>query len=199
MLIKYFPDVMDVEFTAKMEQSLDDIEDGGKVWQSVIADFYEGFEDKLVEAMGDGYSLKEPDEDTDIDCTQCGTKMVLKNGRFGKFLACPAYPKCKHTMQIDADGNVQQKQAPKISDQLCAKCGAPMLERTGRFGKFLGCSAYPACKNIVNIVDDAADATMPPCPQCQKPLRKVVSKRGAFYGCSDYPKCKYTSNQLPSG
>ncbi|MDR3022115.1 MAG: type I DNA topoisomerase [Clostridiales bacterium] len=202
MLIKYFPEVMDLEFTAFMEQSLDDIEDGGKQWQSVIDEFYNGeggFAKKLDEAMGDGFSLKEPDEQTDFACEMCGSMMVIKHGRFGKFLSCSAYPNCKHAMQIDQDGNPKAKEPPKVTDTMCEKCGAAMLEREGRYGSFLGCSNYPKCKNIIKLKDESQEQVdLPPCPDCGKPLRKVGFGRRQFYGCTDYPNCKFTSKEIPT-
>lgn len=103
MLVKYFPDIMDVGFTANMEEKLDDIEFGGKVWQKVIADFYDGFEDKISAAIGDSFSLKAADEKSDVICDKCGAQMVIRSGKFGKFLACPNFPKCKNTKPIEPE------------------------------------------------------------------------------------------------
>ncbi|MCL2255706.1 MAG: type I DNA topoisomerase [Firmicutes bacterium] len=154
MLVKYFEDIMDITFTAQMEEKLDTIEDGGVVWQSVVGNFYEGFEDKIKNAMGDDYTLKEPDEDTDIKCEECGEMMVKKTGRFGKFVACPGYPKCKNIKNIDANGNIVSKEervAAQLSDEICEKCGKQYAIKKGRYGNFLGCSGYPECKTIKNL------------------------------------------------
>ncbi|MCL1944529.1 MAG: type I DNA topoisomerase [Firmicutes bacterium] len=201
MLVGYFPDVMNIEFTAGMEQSLDDIEDGGKVWQKVIEDFYCEFEPKLKSAMGDGVNMREPDEETDFDCPECGSKLFVKTGRFGKFLSCSNYPDCKHIMNIDQDGNPIEKPKPKITDEICEKCGANMLEREGRYGKFYGCSAFPKCRNIKKMVDSTTDAkideNLPPCPECGSPIRKIGFGKRQFYGCTRYPDCVFTSNEIP--
>ncbi len=153
MLVKYFPDVMDVAFTADMEQKLDNIEDGGKIWQKVVSEFYYGFVDEISVAMGDGYTIKKPDEISEHKCDKCGSLMVYKSGKFGKFLACPSFPNCKNTKTLDENGNIVEKKAetPKESDRLCEKCGKPMVIRNGRYGEFLACSGYPKCKNIVNL------------------------------------------------
>jgi DNA topoisomerase-1 len=153
MLIKYFPEVMDVQFTADMETKLDEIEEGGKVWQRVISDFYYGFEDKIALAMGDTFSLKKPDELSNVKCEKCGKIMVYKNGKHGKFLACPSFPDCKNTKTLDGNGKVVERKVeePEITDQKCEKCGKIMVVRKGKFGPFLACSGYPKCKNIVNI------------------------------------------------
>ena len=201
MLVKYFPDIMDVGFTANMESRLDGIEEGGVRWQSVVAGFYEGFEDKIRAAKGDDYTLKEPDEQTDHVCEKCGAKMVIKTGRFGKFLACPNYPKCKNTKNLDENGNITEPQAPEVSDVVCEKCGAKMVVKTGKYGKFLACPNYPKCKNIVNL-DKPADVDeppLPPCPKCGKPLKKITTRRSVFYGCTGYPECDFASSDPPTG
>ena len=153
MLIKYFPEVMDVQFTADMETKLDEIEDGGKVWQRVISDFYYGFEEKIAIAMGDTFSLKKPDELSNVKCDKCGKIMVFKLGKHGKFLACPSFPTCKNTKTLDEKGNVVEKKTaePKVSDKVCDKCGKPMVVRSGKYGPVLACSGFPKCRNIVNM------------------------------------------------
>ncbi len=201
MLVKYFPDIMDVGFTANMESELDGIEEGGVRWQNVVAGFYEGFEDKIKAAKGDDYTLKAPDEQTDFECEKCGAKMVIKTGRFGKFLACPNYPKCKNTKNLDENGNISEPKAPEVSDVVCDKCGAMMVVKTGKYGKFLACPNYPKCKNIVNL-DKPADANeppLPPCPKCGKPLKKITTRKSVFYGCSGYPDCDFASSDPPTG
>ena len=200
MLVKYFPDIMDVGFTAAMETRLDGIEDGGVRWQSVIAKFYDGFEDKIHEALGDDYTLKEPDIETDYVCEKCGAKMVIKTGRYGRFLACPNYPKCKNTKNLDENGKPIEHAEPEQSDVVCEKCGAKMVIKTGRYGKFLACPNYPKCKNIVNIEQpESKDAIeLPPCPKCGKPLKKISTYRSVFYGCTGYPECDFTSSDPPT-
>ncbi len=193
MLVKYFSDIMDVGFTANMESKLDDIEDGGKIWQKVVGEYYNGLEDKIAAAMGDSFSLKAADEVSDVICENCGSRMVYKNGKFGRFLACPNFPKCRNTKALDENGNVVDKENPKQPEQtgvICDKCGSPMVLRHGKFGDFLACSAYPKCKNIKNI---QTNEDYGKCPDCGKPLKRIISGKGAFYGCTGYPDCKFTS------
>ncbi len=193
MLVKYFPEIMNVQFTARMEQRLDEIEDGGVVWQKVVASFYDGFEEKISVALGDGFSLKAPDEKTEYVCDKCGSNMVIKSGRFGKFLACPNYPRCKNTKPLDEtqDGATQKATDDKASVK-CDKCGRIMVKKQGKFGPFLACPGYPDCKNIVNIETNDA-VPVAPCPVCGKPLKQIHTKKSVFYGCSGYPDCTFTS------
>ena len=217
LLTKYFPDIMDVGFTADMEDKLDGIENGGKDWHKLIADFYPGFKERLADATSDG------DEVTDIICEKCGAPMIRKNGRYGKFLACSNYPKCSNIRSE----NVEE------SDVICDKCGAKMIYKTGKFGKFLACPNYPKCTNVKPLNEEtttekcekcggdmviktgkfgkyllcknckatkslAEDAGI--CPVCHKPTRKMTSKAGkTFYGCSSYPDCSFMSWDMPTG
>ena len=200
MLVRYFPEIMNVEFTARMEERLDEIEDGGIVWQNVIAKFYDGFEEKIAEALGDSFSLKAPDVETDIICENCGSRMVIKQGRFGKFLACPNYPKCRNTKQLDESTGKPvetSKPAVKETDVICEKCGRKMVIKQGKFGEFLACPGYPACKNIKNIENKALSSEpveLLPCPVCGKPTKQIVTRRSTFYGCTGYPECSFTSS-----
>lgn len=217
MLVRYFPDIMDVKFTANMEEKLDDIEYGGKVWQNVVGEFYDGFEDKIAAANGDSFSLKAADEVSNVKCDKCGALMVVRNGKFGKFLACPNYPKCKNTKPIETldDGEIkpqgngdsfslrpasgstapEESTAPAATGEVCEKCGRPMVLRKGRYGNFLACSGYPECKNIRNImtVKSDTDGDYGKCPKCGKPIKKIVTRKATFYGCTGYPDCDFTS------
>lgn len=220
MLIRYFPEVMDVKFTANMEEKLDDIEYGGIVWQKVVDEFYDGFEEKIASANGDSFSLKAADEVSSVKCEKCGANMVVRVGKFGKFLACPNFPKCRNTKPIDGEEQPQQEektevvgdmvslkpvqkpvaQAPKKTadetGEICEKCGKPMVLRTGKFGNFLACSGYPTCKNIRTINGAAAtkeEGSFGKCPKCGKQLKKIVTKKATFYGCGGYPECDFTS------
>lgn len=200
MLVKYFPEIMDVGFTANMESELDDIEESGERWQNIVTKFYDGFEDRLNAAKSDDFTLKVPDEVTDIACEKCGAKMVIKSGRFGKFLACPNYPKCKNTKNLDDQGNIAPPKQQEVSDVVCEKCGAKMVVKSGKYGKFLACPNYPKCKNIINLdAPSAPTQELPPCPKCGKPLRKITSRKGEFYGCTGYPECDFAVSDLPTG
>lgn len=185
MLVKYFTDIMDVGFTADMEEKLDDIEDGGKNWQSIIAAFYPPFAEKLKFANTDG------DETTEILCEKCGHPMVRKMGKYGKYLACSNYPSCS---------NIIGEEAPETSDQPCPKCGALMTVKTGRFGKFLACPNYPTCKSTLSYGEKKETTFEGVCPECGKPAKKLYSKTGKlYYGCSGYPECKFISWDMPTG
>ncbi|HEY8444303.1 MAG TPA: topoisomerase DNA-binding C4 zinc finger domain-containing protein, partial [Clostridia bacterium] len=186
MLVKYFPDIMSVDFTANMENMLDEIEEGGKVWQQVIHDFYYGgFERDVKAAMEDSFTLKQPDEQSDVICENCGVNMVIRHGRYGKFLACPNFPKCKNTKSLE------ENEATGIK---CEKCGGDMVVKHSKYGKFLGCSNYPNCDNVKPLEDPNADYGK--CPKCGKSLVKRRSKRGEFYACSGYPDCHFISNDV---
>ncbi len=190
MLVKYFTDVMDVGFTAEMEEKLDDIEEGGKDWHSIIADFYPPFEEKLRFASTDG------DEMTDILCSKCGRPMVRKNGKYGKYLACSGYPACSN---IVSEGKVETTDIP------CPKCGSMMTIKSGRYGKFLACPNYPTCKSTLPLSPAPAaktekDESAGVCPQCGKPTKKLFSRTGkAYFGCTGYPACRFMSWDDPTG
>ncbi len=186
MLVKYFTDVMDVGFTAEMEEKLDEIEDGGKDWHSIIAAFYPPFEEKLRFANTDG------DEPTDIICEKCGHPMVRKAGKYGKYLACSNYPACSN---IISEGEAE------LSDTPCPKCGALMVIKTGRYGKFLACPNYPACKSTLPLGEEKEeDVFEGVCPECGKPTKQLKTRTGKiYYGCSGYPACKFMSWGVPTG
>jgi DNA topoisomerase I len=177
-----FPDIFEVEFTAQMEGELDKVESGEDDWVSVVRDFYGPFSRRLEEVEGKIADLKQSlIKETEKRCEKCGSVMVEKWGRNGRFLACSSYPDCKFTMPLD-DEDVEQ------FDVKCEKCGKPMVVKHGRFGKFLGCSGYPDCKNTSPLPTGVA------CPEenCDGVLVQRRTKRGrTFYGCSAYPKCEY--------
>jgi len=196
MLIRYFADIMDVRFTANMETKLDDIELGGSVWQNVVGEFYTDFIAKLMEASGDDYSLKTEPEKTDIVCDKCGAYMVIRESKYGKFLACSAYPKCKNTHNLDANGEIIQPAAPISTDEICPDCGGKLVLKKGRYGDFLGCENYPKCRFIKNKNESAKEETpvAEVCPECGAPLQKKHGRYGDFLGCTAYPKCRYIKN-----
>ena len=186
MLVKYFPDVMDVGFTADMETKLDAIEEGGKDWHTVIADFYPPFEKQLRFAKTDG------DEVTDVRCSKCGSPMVRKTGKYGTYLACSNYPACSN---IISEGETEVSSTP------CPKCGAMMVVKSGRYGKFLACPNYPACKSTLPYGEKAAEGELAGvCPVCGKPTKKLRTRTGKiYYGCSGYPACDFKSWDEPTG
>jgi DNA topoisomerase-1 len=194
LLMKNFPTILDYEFTAKMEGELDQVEAGEQEWRKVIGEFYTPFKDVLAAAeklMGEEKAKIEVV--TDIPCEKCGQMMIVKWGRHGKFLACSKYPECQSTKSLKetADGSIQVD-ADTVTDEKCPKCGAPMVVKMGRFGKFLACSKYPECKTAKPIPLGIK------CPLCVD--GQVVSRgsqRGVFYGCNNYPNCKFISWYKP--
>ncbi len=190
---EHFPKIVDLKFTAFMEEELDKIANGEKKWQPVIGDFYKPFKENLVEKEKTVDKKALTEETTDKKCEKCGSPMIIKMGRFGKFLACSKYPECKNTKQLDKNGDVQKEET---TDKKCEKCGKPMVIKYGRFGKFLGCSGYPECKNIEGI----ENKTGVKCPECKKgDIIARKSKRGRiFYGCNKYPDCKFALWQKPT-
>ncbi|OGY94074.1 MAG: DNA topoisomerase I [Candidatus Komeilibacteria bacterium RIFOXYC1_FULL_37_11] len=194
LLTEHFPDIVSYDFTAQMENDLDEIAEGKKQWQPIIANFYKPFEKNLM--------LKEKELDkkeltetaTDEKCDKCGSAMVIKLGRFGKFMACSNYPECKNTKPIGEDGKAEEVE--KI-DELCPSCGKSMIVKTGRFGKFIACSDYPKCKTTKN----KSQGTGVKCGLCE--TGEMVAKRSKkgkiFYGCNNYPKCEHLLWGKPTG
>ena len=197
ILVENFPDVLNVEFTAKMENELDKIEEGKVNWVEIVRDFYEPFS-KDLEKFQEKMEVK--DEPTDIACDKCGSMMVKKWGRNGFFLACPKYPECKNTKNFiqDENGNITPVEEKTFGEK-CEKCGGGMVIKTGRFGKFLACSNYPECKNTKQVVEgDGGDVKIQDaevinelCPSCGKPLAVKKGRFGTFIACSGYPECKF--------
>ncbi len=189
MMEKYFPKIVNEKFTADLENHLDDVASGIINWRDVISNFYESFKKELDLAENEMKEIEIKDEVSDVKCENCGAFMVIKNGRFGKFLACPNYPECKNTKPLNG------KEPPEEVDETCEKCGSKMLKRKGKFGEFLACSNYPKCKNTKPIIK-TIDA---PCPRCGKQIAIKFSKAGRrFYGCTGYPDCKYISWYEPT-
>jgi len=196
IMIESFPDVVDYTFTAKMEDELDDIENGTREMNDVLGQFYVGFARDLekAEATVSKEAIEVPIEETDILCDKCGSRMIIKNGRYGKFAACPNYPECKNTKPLDRDGKPAEVQAPVMTDMKCELCGSPMLLRTGRFGSFYACSKYPECKGTKRI----AKTIGVKCPKCGSELvAKYGKNRTAFYSCEKYPTCDFSTWDLP--
>ncbi len=190
ILVENFPDLFDVSFTAEMERELDAIEDGDDDWVGVVGEFYEPFMETIGELKGKEKEIKASMEEmTDIKCEKCGSPMVIKWGRNGRFLACSAYPECRSTRPLP------EEEAKNKTDAKCDKCGSPMVIKTGRFGRFMACSAYPDCKNTKAITLGI---------KCPKPgctgeiIEKQTKARRIFYGCSRYPKCDYASWDMPA-
>ena len=194
LLVEHFPKIVDLKFTAKMEEDLDEIAEGKIKWVPIIKNFYQPFKKNLMEKEKEINKKDLTEESTDQVCEKCGSPMIIKLGRFGKFLACSNYPDCKNTKQIGDDGKVEE---PETTDEVCEKCGKPMVVKQGRFGKFLGCSGYPDCRNIKPIVK----STGVKCPECGKgEIVEKKSKKGkTFFACNQYPDCKFALWNKPTG
>ena len=194
---EHFPDILNYKFTANMENNLDTIENGQSKLETVLAGFYKGFKkdlEKASDALG-GESVDVPVEETDIICELCGSKMIIKNGRFGKFAACPNYPKCKNTKTLDKDGKIAENKPVEKVDFKCELCGSDMVLRKGKFGEFYACSNYPKCKFTKTIEGKTEHL----CPKCGGEIVKKQTKGGKqFYSCSGYPKCDFSTWDTPT-
>ncbi len=196
MLIESFPEILNVEFTAHMEEELDMIEEGSMPWRKAMEEFYGPFSKSLEKAKKDMKNVKAEEVPTDIACDKCGKPMVIKWGRKGKFLACTGYPECKNTkdFKTDEEGKViALEREEQVVETACPKCGKPMVLKSGRFGRFLACSDYPDCKTTLPY------STGIPCPNDDGGmLVERRTKRGrVFFSCSLYPKCDYATWKLP--
>lgn len=179
MLVKFFPDIMDIGFTANMENKLDDIEYEGKDWHKVLSEFYSDFDIAVKNAAKDGTKSRIPDEVSDVVCDKCGTKMVIRTGRFGKFLACPNYPTCKNTKPLEDESKLDAK---------CPICGKNIKKIKSKRGKyFYGCEGYPDCKFMSwNIPANEK------CPNCGEELIVKLYKNLKVISCE---KCDYNRRE----
>ena len=194
LLVKNFPHIMDIAFTAALESKLDSIEEGKTKRTDTLVEFYKAFEEELKQAKATMRNIKREETPTEFICEKCQSPMVIKWGKNGRFIACSNYPTCKNTMNIPSEDNGQDKNGGEPIDVLCEKCGRPMVVKQGRFGRFLGCSGYPECKNTMAIT------TGVPCPEegCEGVLTEKKTKKGrVFYGCSKYPNCKFATWNRP--
>ena len=198
-----FYDIIDYKFTANMETDLDKIEDGTIEYLDVLSDFWNDFKvdlEKAEQKIG-SEDMKIPVEETDIICDKCGAKMVVRSGKFGKFAACPNFPKCRNTKPLTP---VEETQAPaekvepkkeEVAPFKCEKCGSDMVLRSSRYGTFYACSKYPECKFIKTKTKEL-DV---PCPVCGgKVITKYGKKKTVFYSCENYPKCDFSSWDMPT-
>jgi DNA topoisomerase I len=205
LLVKNFPGILDVQFTALMENNLDQIEEGKMEWTQVLEDFYQPFSRTLDRARAEMKQVRGKGVKTDILCPTCGKPLTIRIGKNGPFLACSGYPSCKQTQNFvrDEKGNIQpvivETPPSDPSGKECSQCGKPMVVRNGRFGSFWACSGYPECKQTQPISPEGQMAEEPSpkvasdqsCPKCGGPM--VVKKNrygGTFLACEKYPKCK---------
>ncbi len=205
LLVENFPDIFDVEFTARMEENLDRVESSEVQSSKILSQFYTPFEKELDAATEGMLSVKGVGMPTGLDCPECGKSLHIKVGKNGHFLACSGYPDCSYSRDYTRDekGNIQpiETSTDEVVDKSCEKCGSPMVIKRGRYGEFLACSAYPDCKNTQSLNSNGANNKIGvKCPQedCDGEIVERKSKRGKiFYGCSRFPKCEFASWDKP--
>jgi DNA topoisomerase-1 len=189
LLVGHFQDIVDVRFTAGLEEKLDDIAQGERPWVPVMREFYTPFSATLDRAQTEIEHVNKAPEVTDQVCEKCGRPMAIKLGRFGRFLSCTGFPECKNARPLNGE------ETPEPTDEVCETCGKPMLIKTGRFGKFLSCSDYPECKTSRPILVKLGVS----CPKCGE--GELVERKGRtgrpFYGCARYPACDWVSFARP--
>ncbi|MBM3803024.1 MAG: type I DNA topoisomerase [Acidimicrobiia bacterium] len=202
VLVASFADIFDIQYTARMEEELDEIEEGKLAWTQALREFYGKFEEDLKTAGERMGVIREP-EPTDETCEKCSSPMVIRWGRHGRFMACSAYPDCKSTREIaresaSTDGKAEVEQI----EELCENCGRPMTLKRGRFGQFLACTGYPECKTTKKLAAAGSGRLSVPdvvledkCPQCGKHLVIRHGRYGEFTACSAYPECKYVKKK----
>jgi len=188
LLVENFPDLLDVGYTARMEEELDAIEEGEKGWVETLQDFYTGFEEELERAKKEMRDLRKERIPTEEVCEKCGSPMVIRWGRFGQFLACSRYPDCKNTRELsDRPLHKEGEESPEV----CPNCGQPLVIKKGKYGQFYACSAYPDCKTTLPLKLPAQVELEERCPQCNEPLILKKGRYGKFVTCRNYPKCRY--------
>ncbi|TPH96446.1 type I DNA topoisomerase [Helicobacter pylori] len=192
ILEKHFEEIVDSKFSASLEEELDNIAQNKADYQQVLKDFYYPFMDK-IEAGKKNIISQKVHEKTGQSCPKCGGELVKKNSRYGEFIACNNYPKCKYVKQTENanDGNKQES---------CEKCGGEMVQKFSRNGAFLACNNYPECKNTKSLkntpnANEIIEGVK--CPECGGDIALKRSKKGSFYGCNNYPKCRFLSNHKP--
>ena len=204
MLEQNFKNIVDSEFTSKMEEKLDDIAENKADWQQILADFYYPFMDEIAKGKTSIASQKLAEKIGEA-CPNCGGELLKRQGRFGEFIACSNYPKCKYSRNADASAEEasEEKAAPEVLDEKCPQCGKNLIKRKGRYGEFIACEGYPKCKYSRKIEGAAKEkkplvSTGVKCPSCGTgEIVERFSRRGKFYGCTNYPKCGFVSNYAP--
>ncbi|MCQ2943161.1 type I DNA topoisomerase [Helicobacter pylori] len=192
ILEKHFEEIVDSKFSASLEEELDNIAQNKADYQQVLKDFYYPFMDK-IEAGKKNIISQKVHEKTGQSCPKCGGELVKKNSRYGEFIACNNYPKCKYVKQTENANN-------EATQELCEKCGGEMVQKFSRNGAFLACSNYPECKNTKSLKNTPnAKETIEgvKCPECGGDIALKRSRKGSFYGCNNYPKCNFLSNHKP--
>ena len=200
LLLECFDDIFDVTYTARMEEELDNIEEGKLDWRQAMSEFYDKFRQDLVRAETEMTDIKRMEKPTDLVCDKCGKPMVIKWGRHGSFIACTGYPECTNTRELTVDLPDVDKVdlTEQDAEEYCENCGRPMVLKKGRFGQFYACSGYPDCKTTKRIGGEQKKADVPleeKCPQCGSNLVLKQGRFGEFTACSNYPACKYVKQK----
>ncbi len=200
LLLENFDDIFDVKYTARMEEELDEIEEGQIPWRKAIGDFYEKFDKDLKHAEEHMTDIKRMEKPTDLICEKCGKPLVIKWGRHGSFIACTGYPDCTYTRELTVDLPDVDKAdlAEQGDEEYCENCGRPMVLKKGRFGTFYACTGYPDCKTTKPIggTQKKPDVALEEkCPQCGTNLVLKTGRFGEFTACANYPGCKYVKQK----
>ncbi len=196
LLTESFGDIFDLRYTARMEEELDEIEEGKVDWRTAMGSFYERFAVDLERAATQMTDIKRMEKPTDFICEKCGKPMVIKWGRHGSFIACTGYPECSNTRELPSAQ--PEEMGEQGEEEYCPNCGRGMVLKKGRFGQFYACSGYPDCKTTKQIGQAAKQADVPLdeiCPTCSKNLVKKFGRFGEFVACSNYPTCKYVKQK----
>jgi len=207
LLVQNFPEIFDVEFTAKMEEKLDQVESEKIDLLEVLTRFYRPFKKDLQSASDGMLSVKGVGMPTDLKCPACSQPLRIKVGKNGHFLACSGYPECTYSRDYTRDekGRIQPVEHPEeeVTDKQCAKCGLPMVVKRGRYGDFMACSGYPECKNTLSLNSNGSGKAIGvncPQPNCDGEIVERSSKRGKlFYGCNRFPECTFATWDKPIG
>ena len=200
LLLESFENLFDVKYTARMEEELDEIEEGKMDWREAMSEFYERFQKDLKHAERHMTDIKRMEKPTDLVCDKCGKPMVIKWGRHGSFIACTGYPECTNTRELTVDLPDVDKVdlTEQDAEEYCENCGRPMVLKKGRFGQFYACSGYPDCKTTKRIGGEQKQADVPldeKCPQCGSNLVLKHGRFGEFTACSNYPNCKFVKQK----
>ena len=199
LLLESFNDLFDVKYTARMEEELDEIEEGKLEWRAALTDFYDRFTVSLEHAERTMTDIKRMEKPTDFLCEKCGKPMVIKWGKHGSFIACTGYPECTNTREVAVEVPDSEKGGVSEQDEqeYCENCGRPMVLKKGRFGQFFACSGYPDCKTTKQIGgEQRKDVPLEEkCPQCDSNLVQKFGRFGEFVACSNYPKCKFVKQK----
>ena len=186
LLTQFFPDVMDVSFTARMEEGLDEVARGERQWVPMLQEFYGPFEQSLKRASQEMPKVR-VEEPTDEVCDECGKPMVIKTGRFGRFMACSGFPECRTRRPLEA------KAPDEPTEEVCDKCGRPMVIKAGRSGCFLACTGFPDCRSTRPLTGETPDKpTDEVCEKCGQPMAVKAGRYGSFLACTGFPKCRNT-------